>query len=65
MSNLIIYTDGNGAELQSLCQNVVDYEVIVKSADEVKDMSAEEAAIAIIDMPLEKLKEILMLKRVY
>lgn len=63
MSNLIIYTDGNGVELQSLCQNVVDYEVIVKSADEVKDMSAEEAAIAIIDMPLEKLKEISMVMK--
>lgn len=63
MSNLIIYTDGNGAELQSLCQNVVDYEVIIKSSDEIKDMNAEEAAIAIIDISLDKLKDISMIMK--
>ncbi len=63
MSNLIIYTDGNGAELQTLCQNVVDYEVIVKSADEIKDMNAEEAAIAVVDISLDKLKDISMVMK--
>ena len=63
MSNLIIYTDGNGAELQALCQNVVDYEVIVKSADEIKDMNAEEAAIAVVDISLDKLKDISMVMK--
>ena len=63
MSNLIIYTDGNGTELQSLCQNVVDYEVIIKSSDEIKDMNAEEAAIAIIDISLDKLKDISMIMK--
>lgn len=63
MSNLVIYTDGNGTELQNLCQNVVDYEVIVKSADEIREMSTADVSVAVIDMAIDKLKEISMVMK--
>ncbi len=63
MSNLVIYTDGNGTELQNLCQNIVDYEVIVKSADEIREMSTADVSVAVIDMAIDKLKEISMVMK--
>lgn len=63
MSNLVIYTDGNGTELQNLCQSVVDYEVVVKSADEIREMNATDVSVAVIDMSIDKLKEISMVMK--
>lgn len=63
MSNLVIYTDGNGTELQNLCQSVVDYEVVVKNADEIREMNAADVSVAVIDMSIDKLKEISMVMK--
>lgn len=63
MSNLVIYTDGNGATLQNLCQSVVDYEIVVKSADEIREISADETTVAVVDMPIDKLKEVSMVMK--
>ena len=63
MSNLVIYTDGNGAELQALCQDVTDFEVVIKSADEIKEIDKEEVAIAVADMAMDKLKDISMVMK--
>ena len=63
MSNLVIYTDGNGLELQNLCQEVVDYEVTIKTADEIKDINPSEVAIAVVDISIDKLKEISMVMK--
>ncbi|MCD7780256.1 MAG: GGDEF domain-containing protein [Candidatus Gastranaerophilales bacterium] len=63
MSNLIIYTETNNPELETLCRKVSDLEVIVKSADDLQDMSNEDAAAAIIDISSDKLKEISMIMK--
>jgi diguanylate cyclase (GGDEF)-like protein len=63
MSNLIIYTDTNNTELKNLCENATDLEVIVKSSDEIKDIDTVNAEVAVIDIPLDKLKELSMVMK--
>lgn len=63
MSNLVIYTDGNGTALQNLCQSVVDCEIVVKSSDEIREISADETTVAVVDMPIDKLKEVSMVMK--
>ena len=63
MSNLIIYTEGNNPVLETMCRKTVDLEVIVKSSDEIKDMDTIDAAAAVIDIPLDKLKDLSMVMK--
>ena len=63
MSNLVIYTDRNSAELQALCQEVTDFKVVVKSSEEIKEVNKEEVAIAVVDMAMDKLKEVSMVMK--
>lgn len=63
MSNLIIYTDGNDSALTELCKNIVDFEVIVKSSDDIKNIEQEDVCMAIFDIAQEKLKELSMIMK--
>ncbi len=63
MSNLFIYTDDKNSILVDLCRTLTDMEIVVKDADELKDINSADAAVAVIDMPLEKLKEISMIMK--
>lgn len=63
MSNLIIYTDEKNSILIDLCKSLIDMEIVVKSADELKDIDSTDAAVAVIDMPLDKLKELSMVMK--
>lgn len=63
MSNLIIYTDGNASILEELCRSVADMDVIVKGVDDIKDMDTEDAAVAVIDISLDKLKDLSMIMK--
>lgn len=63
MSNLVIYTDGNASNLESLCRKTVEMDIIVKSAEDVKNIEIENADIAVIDISLDKLKEISMVMK--
>lgn len=63
MSNLVIYTDGNASNLENLCKKTVEMDIIVKSAEDVKNIEVEKADIAVIDISLDKLKEISMVMK--
>ena len=63
MSNLIIFSDNNNTELENLCKRTTELEVVLKSADELKDITAEDAVVAVIDMSVEKLKELSMVMK--
>lgn len=63
MSNLIIYTEGNNPVLETMCKKAVDMDVIVKSADEIKDIDTVNASAAVIDIPMAQLKELSMVMK--
>ncbi|MBQ9245554.1 GGDEF domain-containing protein [bacterium] len=63
MNNLIIYTDDNAAQLEEMCKNATEYDVIIKKSDDIKDMGQETAVVAVIDIPLDKLKELSMIMK--
>lgn len=63
MSNLIIYTDGNASMLEELCRNVVDMDIITKGVDDIKNMDTEDVAVAVIDISLDKLKDLSMIMK--
>lgn len=63
MSNLIIYTEGNNPVLETMCKKAVDMDVIVKSADEIKDIDTVNASAAVIDIPMAQLKELSMVTK--
>ncbi len=63
MSNLVIYTDGNASNLENLCKKNVEMDIIVKSSEEIKNMEIENADVAVIDISLDKLKELSMVMK--
>lgn len=63
MSNLVIYTDGNSSHLENLCKKNVEMDIIVKSSEEIKNMEIENADVAVIDISLDKLKELSMIMK--
>ncbi len=63
MSNLVIYTDGNASNIENLCRKVIDFEIIVKSCEEIKEIENENAELAVFDISLDKLKEISMVMK--
>ncbi len=63
MSNLIIYTDGKNGIPENICKKNFDFVVIVKSADDIKDIAQEDALAAVIDIPADKLKELSMIMK--
>ncbi len=63
MSNLVIYTDGNASNLENLCKKTVEMDIIVKGAEDIKNIEMENADIALIDISLDKLKEISMVMK--
>ena len=48
MRNLIIYSEGNNSLIEDLCRKVTELDVLVKNADEIKDMASEDIAVAIL-----------------
>ena len=63
MNNLIIFSEGHNSLLEDLCKKTTDLEVTVKSADELKELTAEDATVAVIDIPEQKLKELSMIMK--
>ena len=63
MSNLVIYTDGNASNIEDLCKRVIDFDIIVKSCEEIKEIENENADLAVLDISLDKLKEISMIMK--
>ncbi len=63
MNNLIIFSEGNNPLLEDLCKKITEFEVTVKSADELKDLTSEDATVAVIDISEQKLKEISMIMK--
>ena len=63
MNKLIIYTDNATTQLTELCQKVTDLEVEVRNSDAIKEMTEDELTAAVIDIPMDKLKEISMVMR--
>lgn len=63
MSNLIIYSENNNPLIEGLCRKFPEMEVSVKNAEEIKDMTAEDCDIAIVDISQDKLKEISMIMK--
>ena len=63
MSNLVIYTDGNASNLENLCKKTVEMDIIVKGAEDIKNIEMENVDIAVIDISLDKLKEISMVMK--
>ena len=63
MNNLIIYTDDNAAQLEEMCKIATEFDVIIKKSDDIKDMGQETAVVAVIDIPLDKLKELSMIMK--
>ena len=63
MSNLIIYTDGNALNLENLCRKTVEMDIIVKSVEDIRNIELENADIAVINISLDKLKEISMVMK--
>lgn len=63
MNKLIIYTDNATTPLSALCQKVTELEIEVKNSDAIKDMVADELTVAVIDIPLDKLKELSMVMK--
>ena len=63
MSNLVIYTDGNASNLENLCKKNVEMDIIVKSSEEIKNIEIENADVAVIDISLNKLKELSMIMK--
>ncbi len=63
MSNVVLYTEDKNPLLKDFCERAVDSTVIVKSIDEIKDMEASGADAAVLDMPLNKLKDLSMIMK--
>lgn len=63
MSNLIIFAEGKSSQLENICQNITDLNVRVEDAEEIKDMEKYNPAVAILDIPYEKLKELSMIMK--
>lgn len=63
MSNLIIYTDGNSALLEEMCNNVADMNVRVMDIEDIKEMEQYNPSVVVLDIPLEKLKELSMIMK--
>lgn len=63
MSNLIIYTEGTSSSLEAMCSQVTDMDVRVMDIEEVKEAEKYNPAVIILDVPMEKLKEISMIMK--
>lgn len=63
MSSVIIYTDEKNTLLKDFCERAADIDVYVKSTSEIKNMAEENASAAVIDMPLNRLKELSMVMK--
>lgn len=63
MSNLIIYTEGTSSSLEAMCSQVIDMDVRVMDIEEVKEAEKYNPAVIILDVPMEKLKEISMIMK--
>lgn len=63
MNNIIIYTEDKNSLLKDFCERAVENEVIIKNIDEIKEMETEDAVLAILDMPLSKLKDLSMVMK--
>lgn len=63
MSNLIIYTEGNNSSLEEMCKQVTDMDVRVMDVDGIKDAEKYNPSVIVLDIPVEKLKEISMIMK--
>lgn len=63
MSNLIIYTEGTNSSLEAMCNQVTDMDVRVMDIEEVKDAEKYNPSVILLDIPMEKLKEISMVMK--
>lgn len=63
MNNLIIYTDGKVSVMEELAKKHTDCDVRVKNIDEIKESEMLNPAVLIIDIPMDKLKELSMVMK--
>ncbi len=63
MSNIIIYSDGNTSAIEKICREYTDFDVRIMNIDEVRDAEKYNPAIMILDIPMNKLKEISMVTK--
>lgn len=63
MNNLIIYTDGKVSVMEELAKKHTECDVRVKNIDEIKEAEMLNPAVLIIDIPMDKLKELSMVMK--
>lgn len=63
MSNLLIYSENSTSELEQICRKAADVEVRVMSLDEIKEMERYNPSVVLLDVSLEKLKEMSMVMK--
>ena len=63
MSSIVIYSEGHTPLLKDFCERIIDSEVTVKKIDEIKQMESTGASVAVIDLPLNKLKDLSMIMK--
>ena len=63
MSNLIIFSDGNSVQIENIAKKYTDFEVRVLDINEITNAETFNPAIIIIDVSMEKLKDISMVTK--
>lgn len=63
MSSVVIYSEGKNPLLKDFCERAIDSEVIVKGIDEIKNMEETGASVAVLDLPLTKIKDLSMIMK--
>ncbi len=63
MSSVILYSEGKNPLLKDFCERAIDTEVTVNSLEEIKNMETTGADVAVLDMPLNKLKDLSMIMK--
>lgn len=63
MNSVVIYSEGKNPLLKDFCERAIDSEVIVKSSDEIKNMETTGASAAVLDLPMNKIKDLSMIMK--
>ena len=63
MNNLIIYTDGQTSSIEEIAKKCTDCDVRVKNIEEVKEAEGLNPAVLVLDIPMNKLKDLSMIMK--
>lgn len=63
MSNLIIFSEGKSPYIEELSKNCTELDVRVESIDNIREVDTFNPAVLVLDIPMEKLKEISMVMK--